>query len=138
MGVLDIEEIRDKDNATGLNKGRGIEMSIYSAFPYTRCSLSFAFVLPGKIFKIKNILTNFYLTCSNHLSYKCWHFFVVGSDFSCTDRQWIAVVEIGEFAAVTVVCHCFRTEIHITKTNLGYIPTNGIKKSKKSKKIRKK
>ena len=74
--------------------------------------------LPGKIYKIKNILTNFYLTCSNHLSYKYRHFFVVGSDFSCTDRQGIAVVEIGEFAAVTVVCHCFRTEIHITETDL--------------------
>ena len=79
-------------------------------------------------------MTNFYLTCSNHLSYKYRHFFVVGSDFSCTDRQWIAVVEIGEFAAVTVVRYCFRTEIHITKTYLGYIPTNGIKKEKKKKK----
>ena len=31
-GVLDIEEIRDNDNATGLKEGGGIEMSIYSAF----------------------------------------------------------------------------------------------------------
>jgi hypothetical protein len=31
LGVLDIEEIRDKDNATGLKEGRGIEMSNYSA-----------------------------------------------------------------------------------------------------------
>ena len=29
--VLDIEEIRDKDNATGLKEGGGIEMSNYSA-----------------------------------------------------------------------------------------------------------
>ena len=43
-GVLDIEEIREKDNETGLKEGGGIEMSIYSAFPYTRLhSLSFAF-----------------------------------------------------------------------------------------------
>jgi len=33
---LDIEEIRDKDNATGLKEGEGIEMSIYRCFPYTR------------------------------------------------------------------------------------------------------
>ena len=31
--VLDINEIRDKNNATGLKEGGGIEMSIYSAFP---------------------------------------------------------------------------------------------------------
>ena len=31
LGVFTIEEIRDYDNATGLNKGGGIEMSIYSA-----------------------------------------------------------------------------------------------------------
>ena len=30
--VFDIEEIRDKNNETGLKEGRGIEMSIYSAF----------------------------------------------------------------------------------------------------------
>jgi hypothetical protein len=30
--VLDIEEIRDKDNETGLKEGGGIEMSNYSAF----------------------------------------------------------------------------------------------------------
>ena len=29
--VLDIEEIRDNDNETGLKEGGGIEMSIYSA-----------------------------------------------------------------------------------------------------------
>jgi len=29
---LDIEEIRDKDNETGLKEGGGIEMSNYSAF----------------------------------------------------------------------------------------------------------
>ena len=59
--------------------------------------------LPGKMFKIKNIITNFYLTSVYHLTYKCRHLFVVGSDFSCADRQGVAVVEIGEFAAVTVV-----------------------------------
>ena len=32
LGVLDIEEIRDNDNATGLKEGGVIEMSIYSAF----------------------------------------------------------------------------------------------------------
>ena len=30
--ILEIEEIRDKDNDTGLMEGGGIEMSIYSAF----------------------------------------------------------------------------------------------------------
>ena len=32
FGCFRIEEIRNEDNATGLNKGGGIEMSIYSAF----------------------------------------------------------------------------------------------------------
>jgi hypothetical protein len=32
LGVLDIEEIRDNDNETGLKEEGGIEMSIYSAF----------------------------------------------------------------------------------------------------------
>jgi len=32
LGVLDIEEIRAKNNATVLKEGGGIEMSIYSAF----------------------------------------------------------------------------------------------------------
>ena len=32
FGYCRIEEIRDKDNETGLKKGGGIEMSIYSAF----------------------------------------------------------------------------------------------------------
>ena len=31
LGVFRIEEIRDKDYATGLEEGGGIEMSIYSA-----------------------------------------------------------------------------------------------------------
>ena len=39
---LDIEEIRDKDNETGMKERRGIEMSNYKCFPYTRCTLSFA------------------------------------------------------------------------------------------------
>ena len=42
--ILEIEEIRDKDNATGLNKGGAIEMSIYSAFHIRDCTLSFASV----------------------------------------------------------------------------------------------
>ena len=36
FGCFRIEEIRDKDNETGLKEGGGIEMSNYSAFPYTR------------------------------------------------------------------------------------------------------
>ena len=32
FGCFRIEEIRDKDNETGLKEGGGIEMSIYSAF----------------------------------------------------------------------------------------------------------
>ena len=32
LGSFRIEEIRDKDNETGLKEGGGIEMSIYSAF----------------------------------------------------------------------------------------------------------
>ena len=32
FGYFRIEEIRDKDNETGLKEGEGIEMSIYSAF----------------------------------------------------------------------------------------------------------
>ena len=31
FGCFTIEEIRDKDNETGLKEGGGIEMSIYSA-----------------------------------------------------------------------------------------------------------
>jgi len=42
--VLDIEEIRGKDNENRFEKREEvIEMSIYSAFPYTRCTRSFAF-----------------------------------------------------------------------------------------------
>ena len=32
FGCFIIEEIRDKDNETGLKEGGGIEMSIYSCF----------------------------------------------------------------------------------------------------------
>ena len=39
LGILDREK-RDKANETSLKEGGGIEMSIYSAFPYTRCTLS--------------------------------------------------------------------------------------------------
>ena len=41
LGILDRGD-REKDNETGLKEGGVIEMSIYSAFPYTRCTLSFA------------------------------------------------------------------------------------------------
>ena len=34
LGVLDSGD-RDKNNGTSLKEGGGIEMSIYSAFPYT-------------------------------------------------------------------------------------------------------
>ena len=34
-GVLEIEEIRDKNNATGLKEEGVIQISICSAFPYT-------------------------------------------------------------------------------------------------------
>ena len=39
LGCFKIEEIRDKDNETGLNEGGVIEMST-TVLPYTRCSLS--------------------------------------------------------------------------------------------------
>ena len=41
LGVLDRGD-RDDDSETGLKEGGGIEMSNYSCFPYTRCTLSFA------------------------------------------------------------------------------------------------
>ena len=37
LGVLDIEEIRDKDNETGLKEGEVIEMS--TTVLHSRCSL---------------------------------------------------------------------------------------------------
>ena len=45
LGVLDIEEIRDKDNAIGLKEGGGIKMSNYKCFSHIReCNaLHFAF-----------------------------------------------------------------------------------------------
>ena len=45
FGCFRIEEIRDKDNETGLKVGGGIEMSIYSAFHIRDASLSFAFCI---------------------------------------------------------------------------------------------
>ena len=52
FGCFRIEEIRDKDNETGLKERGGIEMSTTvqggviemstTVLPYTRCSLSFA------------------------------------------------------------------------------------------------
>ena len=39
FGCFKIEEIREKDNETGLKDGGGIQMSNYSA-SITRCSLS--------------------------------------------------------------------------------------------------
>ena len=38
LGSFNIEEIRDKDNETGLKEGGRIEMST-TVLPYTRCSL---------------------------------------------------------------------------------------------------
>ena len=40
MGCFRIEEIRDKDNETGLKEGGGIEMSNYSAFHIRDAPLS--------------------------------------------------------------------------------------------------
>ena len=45
LGSFRIEEIRDKDNETGLKEGGGIEMSIYSAF-HIRDARSLRFVFP--------------------------------------------------------------------------------------------
>ena len=46
FGCFKIGEIRDKDYETGLKEGGGIEMSIYSAFPYIRdCTFFFAFCI---------------------------------------------------------------------------------------------
>ena len=39
LGGFRIEEIRDKDNETGLKEGGGIEMSIYSASIYAMLAL---------------------------------------------------------------------------------------------------
>ena len=44
LGVLDIEEIRDNDNDTGLKEGGGIEMSNYSAFHIRECTALFRFL----------------------------------------------------------------------------------------------
>ena len=44
LGDFRIEEIRDKDNETGLKEGGVIEMSIYSCFPYTRLLALFRFL----------------------------------------------------------------------------------------------
>ena len=43
FGCFRIEEIRGKDNATGLKEGGGIEMSTTSAFHIRDAPLSFAF-----------------------------------------------------------------------------------------------
>ena len=53
FGCFRTEEIRDNNNETGLKEGGGIEMSIYSAFPYKRCNALFRFLyfnLPGSSF----------------------------------------------------------------------------------------
>ena len=50
LGVLDRGE-RDKDNETCLKEGGGIEMST-TVLPYTRCTLSFAY-LPMILFDPK-------------------------------------------------------------------------------------
>ena len=48
LGILDIEEIRDNDNETGLKERGGMEMSIYSAFHIrdARSPSLFVFYLP--------------------------------------------------------------------------------------------
>ena len=66
FGCFRIEEIRDKDNETGLKVGGGIEMSIYSAFPYTRCIALFAF----------DLLT-FRLTCFHFYLISRWIIFEI-------------------------------------------------------------
>ena len=43
FGCFRIEEIREKDNETGLKEGGGIEMSIYSAFHIRDARSLFAF-----------------------------------------------------------------------------------------------
>ena len=43
LGCFKIEEIREKDNETGLKEGGGIEMSIYSAFHIRDARSLFAF-----------------------------------------------------------------------------------------------
>ena len=45
MGAFRIEEIRDKDNETGLKEGGGIEMSNYSAFHIRDARSLFAFCI---------------------------------------------------------------------------------------------
>ena len=42
FGCFRIEEIRDKDNETGMKEGGGIEMSTTVAFHIRDCTLSFA------------------------------------------------------------------------------------------------
>ena len=43
FGCFRIEEIREKDNATGLKEGRVIKIET-TVLPYTRCTLSIRFV----------------------------------------------------------------------------------------------
>ena len=64
FGCFRIEEVRDKDNETGLKEGGGIEIEIYSAFPYTRLhSLSFAFDILTLLYDLLLI----YLIVDQHL-----------------------------------------------------------------------
>ena len=53
FGCFIIEEIHDKTNETGLKEGRGVEMSIYSAFHIRDASLSLSLLnyLPLFIFR---------------------------------------------------------------------------------------
>ena len=51
FGCFRIEEIRDKDNETGLKEGGGIEMSIYSASIYAMLALLRLNYLPPDIVK---------------------------------------------------------------------------------------
>ena len=57
FGCFRIEEIRDKDNETGLKVGGGIEMSIYSAFHIRDArSLRFCIYLPAFSNKVEQTL----------------------------------------------------------------------------------
>ena len=44
LGVLEIEEIRDKDNEIGLKKGKSHKNRNLQCFPYTRCTALIRFL----------------------------------------------------------------------------------------------
>ena len=66
FGCFRLEETREKDNATGLKEGGGIEMSIYSAFHIRDArSLSLLNYLPGIIEQITKELDSNSMSFSN-------------------------------------------------------------------------